>query len=63
MDSRGITRNKLSKLVDTDYSVADKYYKGNVERLDLDLLARICYALQCSVSDILMYIPPESNND
>lgn len=56
MDSRGITRNALSKLTGSKYDVVDRYYKGSeVAMVDLDFLARVCYVLNCSIADILEY--------
>lgn len=56
MDDREITRNKLATMIGTRFEVADRFYNGNIERLDIDLLARICAVLKCSVSDVLEYI-------
>ena len=48
LDSRGITRNK--------YEVIDRYYKAvNVEMVDLDFIAKVCYVLECKVEDLLEY--------
>ena len=55
MDERKITRYRLSQDTDTLFSVIDRWYKDNVEKLDLDVLARICYVLDCEVSDLLVY--------
>lgn len=56
MDKRGITRNKMRTLTGIKYDVIDRYYKAeNVERVDLDFLAKACYVLDCSVSDLLVY--------
>lgn len=55
MDARGITRNRLARLVNTRYEVVDKWYKGQVEKLDLDVLARVCFVLDCNVQDVLEY--------
>ena len=55
MDSKGITRNHLARSVNTRFEVIDKWYSGSVEKLDLDVLARICFVLGCDVSDILEY--------
>ena len=59
MDARGITRNQLAKLIDARFEVVGKWYKGEVEKMDLDILARICYALDCRIEDILVYLPGE----
>ena len=59
MDARGITRNQLAKLIDARFEVVGKWYKGEVEKMDLDILARICYALDCRIDELLVYIPGE----
>ncbi len=55
MDARGITRNALANAIHTRFEVIDKWYNGQVEKMDTDILARICYTLQCKVEDILEY--------
>ena len=59
MEARGITRNQLAKLIDARFEVVNKWYQGNVEKMDLDILARICYALDCTTEDLLRYVPAE----
>ena len=55
MDSKGITRNYLAKATNTRFEVINKWYNGQVEKMDLDILARICYVLDCSPADIIKY--------
>ena len=55
MDSKGITRHHLARITNTRFEVINKWYKNNVEKMDLDVLARICYSLGCSPSDIIKY--------
>ena len=55
MDARGLKRGALSRLTGVRFEVIDKWSKGKVERMDLDVLARICFVLDCKVSDILEY--------
>lgn len=57
MDERGISRNQLAKRIDARFEVVGKWYKGEVEKMDLDILARICYALDCTAEDIIRYVP------
>ncbi len=60
LNSRGITRNHLSTLTGIKYNTVDRYYKAdNVEWVDLDFLAKVCYVLDCDISDLLEYVPPE----
>ena len=55
MDSKGIIRNYLAKASNTRFEVINKWYNGQVEKMDLDILARICYVLDCSPADIIKY--------
>ena len=55
MDARGLSRNALARSINTRFEVVDKWYENRVEKLDLDILARICYVLDCDVGDVLSY--------
>ena len=41
LETRGITRNQLATAVNSKFQIIDKWCKDDVERMDLDLLARI----------------------
>lgn len=56
MQKRGMKRNQLARLIGSRFEVVDNWCQGSVERLDLDVLARICCVLDCSVSDLLEYV-------
>ena len=60
MDNKKINRNTLAKRSNTRFEVIDKWYDNKVEKMDLDVLARICYVLNCSPSDILKYNNPDT---
>lgn len=61
LDSRGLTRNRLSVLTGVKYDVVDRYYKGaSVEMAGLDFLAKVCYVLGCEVGDLLEYQGPRA---
>lgn len=55
MKRKNITRNKLANLTGATYNVINRYYNSDIGRLDLDVLARICYVLDCKVEDIIQY--------
>lgn len=55
LDAKGFTRNYLSKATNTRFEVINRWYSGNVEKMDLDILARICYVLDCKPEDIIKY--------
>ena len=60
LDARGMNRNQLARAAQANFAVIDKWYNGKVEKLDLDVLARICYVLDCEVSDLLVYEKTEA---
>lgn len=61
MDRRGITRNRLHTLTGVKYDVINRYYKGEqIALADLDFLAKVCYVLDCDVSDLLEYQKPDA---
>ncbi len=41
--------------INTRFEVVDKWYRGQVEKIDGDILARICYVLDCKPGDIIHY--------
>ncbi len=56
LKARGITRYQLAKITEIKYQTIDNYYKNKVIRYDSYILSKICEALDCQVSDILVYI-------
>lgn len=55
MDKKNITRNALARAINARFEVIDKWYNGHVEKIDTDVLARICYVLECTPADIIIY--------
>lgn len=58
------TENNISKykIIKNCYLSAtqlNNYCNNRIERIDLPVLARICDYLECSIGDILEYIPPD----
>lgn len=63
MDERKITRYALAEATNTRFEVINKWCFGHIDRLDMDVLARICYALDCTANDIIRYIPPDTEEN
>ncbi len=55
MDKQGISRNALARKLGTRFEVVNKWYSGHVEKIDADILARICFILDCTPADIIIY--------
>ena len=59
MKERNISINKLSFRAEMQRTQLKKYCRNEVQRVDLSVLARLCYALDCDITDIITYIPPQ----
>jgi len=59
IEKEGISKNKLSHKAEMQRSQINNYCNNKISRLDIDVLARICTALNCSIEDLLEFVPPE----
>ena len=58
MDKNNISIYQMSKLADLKYNTIKDYYNNEpLTRFDSDVLAKMCYVLDCEISDILEYLP------
>ncbi len=55
-----ISKNKLSHLAEMQRTQINKYCRNEITRLDTDVLARLCSALQCNIDDLLEFVPNEN---
>lgn len=61
MKEKNLSINKLSFRAEMERSQLKRYLKNQVQRLDIMVLCRLCCALDCELTDILEYIPPNNN--
>lgn len=57
MTEKDVSKNKLSVLTGVKFDTIQKYYNSNVYRIDVDVLAKFCFALNCEIEDIVEYLP------
>ena len=55
MEKNGLSRNALARACNTRFEVINKWCSGNVEKIDADVLARVCFVLGCTPADIIKY--------
>ena len=46
---------RLSRDSNIKYEILKKYYNNEMQRYDSDILAKICFCLNCEVSSLLKY--------
>lgn len=59
IERAGISKTKLGQQAQLQHSQVSGYCRDTVTRFDRDVLARICTVLNCSVGELLEFIPPE----
>ena len=55
--NRNISKNKLMRETNTDFKVIQRIINGELTKLDIIVLDRICNFLNCQFSDIIEYYP------
>lgn len=61
IEESGISRAMFAKCAEMERTQLNRYINNDVAMVDLDVLARICSVLECDISDILEYVPPEKS--
>ena len=59
MQERNISMNQLSFRTEMQRTQLRNYRDNKIQRLDIDILKRLCYVLECNLTDLIEYIPPE----
>lgn len=59
MKERQISKTKLSYLAFLQLRQLNNLINEKAARVDFDVLARICNALDCKIEDILEYVPAD----
>ena len=57
--SQNISKATIMKRADVQRTQLNHYYRNEITRIDIDVLARLCFALNCNVEDILEFLPPD----
>lgn len=63
LQKRHYSKNKLAEEANLQRTQLNAYCKNEIKRPDLDVLARICYALHCDLTDIIRYVSPPLGNE
>lgn len=53
LEEKGISRARLCKDLDLQRTNLNRYYRDNFQRIDSNLIVRLCEYLDCDVSDLL----------
>ena len=56
MQEKNITTYELSSKANIRFQTIQNLRKGNSTRIDLEVLAKICYMLNCKTSELIEYL-------
>ena len=62
MEDQQVSINKLAFRAEMQRTQLKAYKNNDVQRIDLSVLARLCYALDCDIKDLIEYLPPDKKN-
>ena len=60
LEKKGLSKNKLSHRAEMQRTQINNYCNNKITRLDTDVLARLCTVLECELSDLLEFVPPQN---
>ena len=55
----GLSKNMLIHRAEMQRTQINNYCKNEITRLDIDVFGRLCTVLNCEISDLLEFVPPE----
>lgn len=55
LKAKNISINKLMRDTDTDFKVIKRIMSGNLVKLDMYVIARLCDYLDCTLTDLVEY--------
>lgn len=53
LDEKGISRTRLCRDLDLQRTNLNRYYRDNFQRIDANLMVRLCEYLECDIADLL----------
>lgn len=56
MEEEKISINKLACRAEMQRTQLKAYMNNEIQRVDLSVMARLCYVLDCEVTDLLEYV-------
>ena len=53
--AKGLSKNKLAQRAEMERTQLNKYLNNEIRLIDINVLARLCDALECEPSDIISF--------
>lgn len=59
LTERNISKNTICKDLDIPRTNFNRYCRNDFQRLDCNLICKLCFYLGCEISELIEYLPPE----
>lgn len=59
LEERGISKNKICKELDIPRANFNRYCRDEFQRIDANLIIKLCLYLECEISDLLVIVDKE----
>ncbi len=59
MNKKNLSKNQIVKKTGLHHQVIERYMNDSVTRFDREVLAKLCYVLDCSLDEIITYVRPK----
>ena len=62
LTKKKVSINKIMKETNTDFKVIKRLMNGDLVKLDIFVISRLCDYLECNFEDIIEYVPNKVQN-
>ncbi len=56
LDKKHVTKNSIVVKKSIDFNTMQRLITGNLTRIDLDVIAKLCNELDCGITDLIEYV-------
>lgn len=59
LKDRNISKNKICKDLDILRPNFNRYCKNEFQRIDANLICKLCFYFSCTIDELIEYVPPK----
>lgn len=59
MEKKNVSLNQVHFRTELQRTQLRNYRDNKIQRLDIDILLKLCYVFECDLHDLIEYIPPK----
>lgn len=63
LEEKGLNRYQLSLKAAMNWKQVERYYNNDITRLDTFVLCKLCTVLDCSIQDLIVFVPADKKQN